>query len=192
MRVGSIVFYDLEIVHPPMPVQGFPLVTPCKGWRDFEGMGISCVGFALGRQSPNCHEWPSQGFNDLVAAGYQIVGFNSRAFDDNLLKANHVQVNSVDFLDMIRLSAFGSTNWKDQPYGYSYRLDNLAKANLDFSKSGTGVLAPVLWQQGRKAEVMSYCADDVRILQSLFFRFIEGELIDPNTGKRLAPAYLAA
>ena len=190
MRFGSLVFYDLEIINSPIPMAQFPHVKHCKGWKDFEGMGVSCVGFALGRQTPRCEEWPSRAFHDLATdPEYRLVGFNSRGFDDSLLKANGLAVESLDFLDMIRMSAFGSTDWRDQPHGYSYSLDKMAKANLTYGKSGEGQLATVLWQEGRKAEVMAYCANDVALLQALFFRFIEGDLIDPNTGHRLAPAY---
>jgi hypothetical protein len=41
---------------------------------------------------------------------------------------------------------------------------------------------------GQQREVLDYCANDVAILQALFFKFINDGLIDPNNGDRLVPS----
>ena len=52
-----------------------------------------------------------------------------------------------------------------------YNLNNLALKNLGVGKTGTGALAPQLWQDGKKKEVIHYCLNDVRLLKLLYFRF---------------------
>jgi hypothetical protein len=74
------------------------------------------------------------------------------------------------------------------PKGWSYKLDAIAKAN-GMAKTGTGELAPIMWQRGQKQEVIDYCLNDVRVTTAILELGLAGELADPNTGKklRLAP-----
>lgn len=39
-------------------------------------------------------------------------------------------------------------------------------------KSGNGELAPILWQDGKHQQVIDYCLNDVKLLRSLYFKFI--------------------
>lgn len=120
-------------------------------------------------------------YNKSVA----LIGFNSKNLDDKLLQANGIDIKTnYDLLEEIRLSAFGSTRWEDTPKGCSYSLGKIGDAN-GFTKTGTGELAPVLWQQGRYEDVIRYCLNDVKITHELLLLGWAGELIDPNTGKKL-------
>lgn len=182
-------FFDLEIIKLIQPDRHYPELEVCAGWRDFANMGISCVGYAVELDPAYAESWPDPNFVEMALSGdYQLIGFNSRSFDDRLLAAHGLEVTSVDLLEMVKLAAYGSTSWQDQPPGYSYKLDALAEANLDFHKTGHGALAPILWQLGKQQEVLDYCANDVAILQALFFKFIGDGLIDPNNGDRLTPS----
>jgi hypothetical protein len=87
---------------------------------------------------------------------------------------------------LVRRSAYGSVNWQDQPEGYSYSLDAIARAN-GYAKTGNGALAPQLWQDGKYREVIDYCLNDCQITRKLFLKYKNGELIDPNNGKILKP-----
>jgi hypothetical protein len=117
--------------------------------------------------------------------GMATIGFNSKNFDDKLLQANGVNAKTdYDLLEEIRLAAFGSTRRQDTPKGCSYSLGKLGEAN-GFPKTGSGELAPVLWQQGRHEEVIKYCMNDVKITHELLLLGWAGELVDPNTGKKL-------
>jgi hypothetical protein len=114
-----------------------------------------------------------------------IIGFNSKNFDDKLLQANGINIKTdYDLLEEIRLAAFGSTRYQDTPKGCGYTLGKIAEAN-GFSKTGSGDLAPVLWQQGRYEEVIKYCLNDVKITHELLLLGWAGRLVDPNTGKKL-------
>ena len=48
-------------------------------------------------------------------------------------------------------------------------LDALARGTLHRGKTGDGADAPRLWAAGRRAEVLAYCANDVRLLRDVFF-----------------------
>jgi hypothetical protein len=52
-------------------------------------------------------------------------------------------------------------------------------------KSGTGELAPVLWQQGRHMDVVDYCLRDVMLTRRLFLRAMQndGAIKHPRTGE---------
>lgn len=63
-------------------------------------------------------------------------------------------------------------------------LHAVAKAN-GMSKTGTGSLAPKLWQEGKRQEVIDYCLNDVTLTYKLLNLGLDGKLKDPNTGKSL-------
>jgi hypothetical protein len=115
-----------------------------------------------------------------------LVGFNSKGFDDKLLAANGLEgiETHYDLLEEIRIAAGFDAHFSSVPKGYSYKLDALAKANGS-AKTGSGELAPVLWQQGKKQEVIDYCKMDVEITSKILNLGLAGELIDPNTGDKL-------
>jgi hypothetical protein len=180
--------YDAEILKC-IPAKGQPLdpdLGYCKGWKDFPGMGISCVAgvSSLGDSAI----WDSRGISPLdqwFPLEIQIVGFNSKSFDDRLMAANGIQVQTdYDLLEEIRLAAFGSIRWQDTPRGRSYALGKLGEAN-GCPKTGSGELAPELWQRGQYEAVLQYCLNDVKITRILLEKGLEGTLLDPNTGSLL-------
>lgn len=168
----------------------------CSGWDDFENMGISVVGladlnsgyseiFILNILNPD--PIPPAGFSKLQSLFLEnkILGFNSRNFDDNLCKAHGLSIQtSFDLLEEVRIAAYGSPSWEDQPPGFRYNLDAIARAN-GLAKTGHGELAPKLWQEGKREEVADYCLNDVAITKGLLLKFLDGNLIDPNTGNLL-------
>ena len=66
-----------------------------------------------------------------------------------------------------------------------YSLELLTQANLGVRKSGTGELAPVLWQQGKYQKVINYCLRDVKLTFRLYNLHQKGLLYDPNNGSPL-------
>lgn len=168
----------------------------CSGWSDFENMGISVIAvadlfseysevFSLDISNPD--PIPPVGFSKLqnLFVENKIMGFNSRNFDDKLCYAHGLNVQtSLDLLEEVRIAAYGSPSWEDQPQGFSYSLNAIAQSN-GLSKTGHGELAPKLWQEGKREEVSNYCLNDVLITKELLLKFLEGTLIDPNTGSLL-------
>ena len=183
--------YDCEILKC-IPQQGITdtAYDYCNGWHDHKGMGISVVGVVNKKGDAMAYVGQADlsGFERAVnhqESPIALCGFNSKSFDDNLMKAHGVSVTTdYDILDEIRLAAFGSTNWRDTPSGHSYKLGAIGAAN-GFPKTGTGELAPQLWQQGRQQEVIDYCLNDVQITRSILELGLRGELVDPNTNRFL-------
>ena len=62
--------------------------------------------------------------------------------------------------------------WASDPNGKFMRglnsLDAILEANSLERKTGDGVMAPKLWQQGRIADVLNYCQHDVLQTKALF------------------------
>jgi DEAD/DEAH box helicase domain-containing protein len=180
----KILFYDCEIIKclPDRLGARKPGFEYCDGWRDFQNMGISCIGYSSGLNGELIASIAP--FEDFSAAfeGAIIIGFNSRDFDDNLCAANGIEISThYDLLEEVRIAAYGSISWKNQPKGYSYSLGAIGEAN-GFPKTGSGALAPELWQQGKYQEVLDYCLNDVALTRHLFKLGLTGKLIDPNTG----------
>jgi len=190
----SYLFYDCEIVNliPDRKTPNDSKYTYCKGWGDYANMGISVLGFhssfdGLGHILGKCMRTHYQtiDFNSYIKAHDFVIGFNSKSFDDKLCICNGIQIKThYDLLDQIRLAAFGTTAWQGTPGGSTYTLGAIAAAN-GMAKTGSGELAPKLWQDGKKQEVINYCLNDVQLTFDIFNLGINGMLIDPNNQKLL-------
>jgi hypothetical protein len=186
--------YDCEIIKC-IPTKEAPISEDyeyCSSWTDFKGMGISVIGYFIrGATDPAYSLAPFDDFKRAVQEASLVIGFNSWAFDDNLCKANEINIlTRYDLLREIRFAALGSYNWRHSPKGYSYGLGKIAEAN-GMAKTGTGELAPQLWQQGKRKAVIDYCLKDVMLTEAILDLGLKGELKDPNTGKwiKLRPLY---
>jgi hypothetical protein len=194
MNTYDCIIYDCEIIKciPQKSGKLDPTLEYCEGWDDHQGMGISVIGYSfLGAVKTECWNSNTQTLSEMkenfikrTPAGFSprtVIGFNSRKFDDRLLAANGLTVKTdYDLLEEIRLAAYGSISWEDQPSGFTYSLDAVAKANGQ-KKTGSGALAPELWQRGEYRAVIDYCKNDVAITRALLLKGLKGELKDPNT-----------
>jgi hypothetical protein len=189
----NILVYDIEIIKaiPPKDdadrIEG---IKYCNGWRDFAGMGIACIAYQI-NDEPVDVSLSAQNFKDVIAfhwQGFRAIGFNSIGFDDKLLAANHRDgfqffKSDYDLLVEVRAAA-GYQSYKDVPQGHTYKLDAIAQAN-GMAKTGTGELAPIMWQCGQWKEVIEYAKNDVVVTRKLLDLGLAGELVDPNTGEKL-------
>ena len=94
-----------------------------------------------------------------------------------------------DLLEKVRISSRQPPQYVRGVTRGGYNLQNLAQKNLGVGKTGSGELAPKLWQDDKKQEVIDYCLNEVRLLKQLYFRFINGLLRDPHSGKLLFKIY---
>lgn len=186
----KLVVYDCEIKNAilskgagEIPVPG---IQYAQGWGDYLGMGISVI---------CAYVWEA-GYRVFLADNFQafkelaedpetlLVGFNNRAFDDKLIQAvlrvTLPERRSWDLLRAVRVARGGS------PAIGSPNLDSLCKANFLPGKSGSGALAPVLWQQGRIGQVIDYALNDVIQTKKLIELVIGGRLRDPDSGRVLS------
>lgn len=162
----------------------------CGGWRDFEGMGISCIGaydYSAARYRVFCEDNLAE-FQALVDDHDIIVGFNSLGFDNPLCAANGLKVpdeKSYDILVQVWLGAGLGPKFAF-PTHIGYGLDAICECNFGVKKSGNGALAPVLWQRGEIGAVIDYCLNDVRITKRLLDHIIEaGVIVSPKDGAAL-------
>ena len=195
MFISRGLIYDCEIIRriPPKLGEIEPGYEYAKGWEDFQNLGVSVIATAdYMSGAVNCftaddarYNWKEfQRFVDLHGDG-EIIGYNSSKYDDKLCAANRISVKtSFDLLEKIRIAAYGSPKYEDQPKGSNYSLANICQANGE-RKLGSGADSAKLWQDGKTEEVKKIALHDVTITRIMAIKFIEGNLIDPNTGRRL-------
>jgi hypothetical protein len=184
---NSLIF-DCEIVKciPPTTSHGLwtkpPDLEYCRGWSDFEGMGISVIAaydYLTDRYRIFFEDNLSE-FAELVTQRDTIIGFNSLAFDDKLCNAHGIPVTTTyDLLCEVRKATGQPPHYRSGTRP-GYKLENLAQANLGHGKTASGAFAPELWQRGHRGHVTDYCLEDVRITKTLLELGIAGELKDPT------------
>jgi len=180
--------YDLEIVRaiPPRPPgKQIAGIEYCKGWDDHENMGISVLcayDYATDRfrvfTAENLLE-----FEELAANRIPLVGFNNIRFDNKVIRANGIKIADMASYDLLRemWNAARLDPDKFSPSHGGFSLDKTAEVNLGHKKTGSGELAPVLWQENRIGEVIDYCLEDVRLTRNLFDRILDqGYLRNPK------------
>lgn len=183
-------FYDCEIIKCIGEQSGFECVD---SWADHANMGISCI--ATYSSWDNAYRIfqadELQQFQKLVNQSDRVIGFNSLSFDDKLSVANGLKVKtSFDLLSQVWVAAGLPPTYTKGVTIAGYSLEKLAQANLGMGKSGSGALAPQLYQQGFKHKVYSYCLLDVYLSVEVLKLGWAGELIDPVNGGKLAIAKL--
>jgi hypothetical protein len=145
----------------------------CNGWRDFENMGVS-VACTYDTETHLSRAFFKEQLPELQAYcyGQKTAGFNTKGFDIPLLNAHGCVIddsNHFDVLDRIWITL------GRREYGWS--LDNIMQATFGFGKSGSGSMAPVWWQQGKRGQVVDYCLRDVWLEAKLAQWCIDGNPI---------------
>ena len=187
--------YDIEIVNA-IPSNGsvhvrLPDIKYCDGWHDKKGMGVSVI-CAYDHYTRRYRVWTQEGFSEFEALAKDrlLVGFNSLAFDDEVLREAGINVRTdYDLFREMQIAAGLGANSQDHA-GFS--LDVISRANYFRGKSGWGGDAPIDWQRGNIGRVIDYCLNDVYLLWMLIRTLgRNGELCDPrNPGEYLRPAPL--
>ena len=175
--------YDCEIIRciPDRSGHREPGLKYCEGWHDHANMGISLIGAWLSwKDSIRIYPKSAFGaFQEAVDEAELVVGFNSINFDDKLCQSNGIRIKTdYDLLQEVWVAANMPRYYTPGETRPGYKLENLAQANLGRGKSGSGELAPVLWQQGKQWAVAKYLTDDVLITKEIFQR--RDRLIDPT------------
>lgn len=184
----KILIYDCEIIKCIPDREGFrnPNFLYCDGWHDHANMGISLIGAWLSWDN-SIRIYPQSAFaafQKAVKEAELIVGFNSISFDDKLCHANGIEISTnYDLLSEVWAAAGMPRTYTYGQTRAGYKLENLAQANLGRGKSGSGELAPELWQRGKEWEVARYLTDDILITKAIFQR--RQRLIDPTDGSIL-------
>lgn len=132
------------------------------GGRNPEKLSVSCVGiysynrdeFRAFTESELNEFWP------WLASAELIIGYNSNYFDIPILARYWSQIDKIQSLDLheeIQKSA-----------GHRAKLDDIAQATLGSRKSGNGLEAIKMFQEGRIEELKKYCLNDVKITKEIY------------------------
>jgi hypothetical protein len=181
----KIFIYDLEIERGILGKNEEPLddVLYCRGWTDYEGMGISVVGVCeidtAVPHRPVYSVFLADNLRYLVRLAHSkadlLVGFNNIGFDDNVLDASTESdwtyytshIPRFDIQREIWLAQGYPTDRFDREVHAGFSLNAMCAANGLPSKTGSGAMAPVLWQRGQTARVINYCLHDVALTYAL-------------------------
>jgi hypothetical protein len=176
---GRMIIYDTEIKKAILkkgetPVDG---IEYCEGWGDYSGMGIACV-CAFDTETQRAHVFMEDNlaeFQSLVDSTDCAVSFNGILFDNKLLVAHGITVPAEKCYDILAEVR--------RVTGKMISLSDLSAANLGTAKSMNGGMAPVLWQQGKIGELITYCLADVAMTQGIMSKILLGlAIIHPHTG----------
>lgn len=164
-----------------------PDIEYCGGWRDFVGMGISCV-CTYDINSHLSRVFLEEDLGDLAVYlyGKRTAGFNTKRFDALLLHEHGIDVELDQHYDMLEQIwiALGLNPDKFYPRTHGgWGLDAVCQATLGIAKTGHGALAPVWWQQGKRGRVIDYCLNDVWMEGSLLRHIIQHGWVACPPGK---------
>jgi DEAD/DEAH box helicase domain-containing protein len=107
-----------------------------------------------------------------------FVSYNGKAFDLPVLLKHRIVITPNQHCDLLE-EIHRATRRR-------VKLDDLAKANLGLSKSGSGAAAPYEWQRGKFGSVVSYCLNDCFVLLKVYQKAREqGFLLNPYDGGRI-------
>jgi len=99
--------------------------------------------------------WP------VIEQADALVGYNSNHFDIPLLNKYYpgdlTTLKSIDLLEDIKTAL-----------GRRLRLDNVASATVGARKNADGLQAVRWWREGKVADVMKYCQQDVKVTKEVF------------------------
>jgi len=150
------------------------------GWHRADLMGVSCVvvyDSASGDFRDYLQEDVPRLVGDLVEFDL-VVGFNILKFDYAVLGG----LSRFDFTSLPTLDILGNIH---ETLGYRLSLDHLARETLGEAKSASGMQALAWWKQGRIADIIAYCRQDVAVTRDLFlFGLRHGHLIFRNKAEK--------
>lgn len=90
-----------------------------------------------------------------------VIGFNIRRFDFAVLAPYlFTSVETFPVLDLMEEV--------EKIRGHRVSLQSVAQGTLDTMKSGQGLTAVALYNQGKMDELKKYCLDDVRITKEVY------------------------
>mgnify|MGYP003145528450 CR=1 FL=1 len=113
--------------------------------------------------------------DDHLEKGGKVLGHNIAGFDLPVLR---------DALDIycirkyLNKRAYVDTSREiTKVSGERYSLDNLCKHTLEDSKTMDSADAPVIWKQGKYAEVAEYCLKDCQLVYDLWKEGVNNKVV---------------
>ena len=180
-----ILTYDIEIVEAILNgrnAEDFedenPGIVYVPSFSDTDKMHVACVCVVMsGERMPRIYDAMNlKELQDDFNTADLIVSWNGNDFDSRVLRANGITIpqgKSFDLMAEVKRAA-----------GFRFKLDSMSQKNLGYGKTDNGALAPIKWQQGRRAEVINYCLNDVLMTYELYaLAKKQGYLFTPKGGK---------
>ena len=151
------------------------------GWHRADRMGVSCV-VVYDSAADDFRDYGQEDVPRLVGELVEfdlVVGFNILRFDYAVLGG----LSRFDFSSLPTLDILGSVH---ETLGYRLSLDHLARETLGAAKSASGMQALAWWKEGRVADIISYCRQDVAVTRDLFlFGVRHGHLLFRNKAEKI-------
>ena len=153
---GDVVVFDLETQF---------LAAEVGGWDRADAMRVSVAVLWSSREG-RFRQYVEAQVPELIRRLEEaelVVGFNHLRFDYAVLSGYpggaglEGRTRNLDLLDCVQ-----------RALGRRLRLDSLAQATLGRSKTAEGTMAVEWWRQGRLAELLEYCQNDVAVTRDLW------------------------
>lgn len=148
----NIVVFDLEIKNT--------IGDNGVSWTTYDKMGISvgCLfDYKTGENMVYCDD-NIELMAQRIEEADLVVGFNIIGFDNNLLFANFKGIVIPPCYDLLK--EVRRSTGKQLPKGCN--LNEVLSATFGMQKTEDGAQAPIMYQEGRMGELISYCLADVR------------------------------
>lgn len=176
----NIVVYDVEIKNV---IDGIKI-----GWKDHAKMGISTA-VLFDYRDGDYKVYMDENIQELghrLNTADLVVAFNQIHFDNTLLRACGVDLKSDSELknyDMLVEGRKGMGWNATKLFPKGCKLDDflLGTFGKNFVKTDHGSNAPILWQAGKVAELITYNIADVRREKMLFEAIVSGKEIRTAT-----------
>lgn len=107
----------------------------------------------------------------LLRAASVVIGFNLFGFDYAVLKSAFAKAAAENLgvpLDPYTLPTIDLFDHLQRQLGFRPKLDDVAAATLGQRKSGDGLAAIRLYEQGNWEALSRYCLDDVRLTKKIY------------------------
>jgi len=99
--------------------------------------------------------WP------ILERAERIIGYNSKGFDAPILDKYYPgDINVIPHLDLLEKIK--------ESAGKRFKLDDIAKATLEISKSADGLQAIKWYEEGKIEEIKTYCEQDVKVTKEVY------------------------
>jgi len=99
--------------------------------------------------------WP------ILEKAERIIGYNSKGFDAPILDKYYPgDINVIPHLDLLEKIK--------ESAGKRFKLDDIAKATLEISKSADGLAAIKWYEEGKIDEIKKYCEQDVKVTKEVY------------------------
>lgn len=153
MALKNIVVFDLETQRSFKDV----------GKQNLHKLGVSVI-CIFDYQSQSYESYEEKDILKLdkrIREADLLVGFNIRRFDlPVLVPYLFTPIENLPVLDLIEAV--------EKARGHRASLDSIAQPTLKLRKSGSGIDALALYQEGKMEELKRYCLDDVRLTKEVY------------------------